>query len=79
LICPDKIESLGTEPLKKDLRDFGGWPVIEGDQWKVGEFSWTTETIYKMRQVGFSVGYLFDFTISPDFHEPTDAIITVSI
>ncbi len=68
---------MGTEPLKKVLHDFGGWPVVEGNGWKAGEVSWT-ETIYKMRKVGFSVDYLFDFTISSDLDEPTTAMITVT-
>jgi len=59
------IEERGLEPLKRILKKLGGWPVLEGDQWKIDNFKWY-ELIYKFREVGYSVDYLVDFSVTTD-------------
>ncbi|KAF6197918.1 hypothetical protein GE061_007661 [Apolygus lucorum] len=59
------IEEVGAEPVKQLLKAMGGWPVIEGDSWDVGSFSWLN-TVYNFRKEGFSVDYLIDFAVSTD-------------
>ena len=40
--CMDKerIEQLGSEPLKKTILDLGGWPVLMGDRWDGSGYIW---------------------------------------
>ena len=37
----DKLEEKGVEPLKLKLKEIGGWPVLEGDNWNSeNNFTW---------------------------------------
>ncbi|KOX75065.1 Membrane metallo-endopeptidase-like 1 [Melipona quadrifasciata] len=62
--CMNKtiIEQQGLDPLLNILRKLGGWPVLEGNQWNESEFNWK-ESVYKFRQMGYSVDYFIDFSI----------------
>ena len=64
----DNIERLGLEPIKDILRELGGWPVLEGPTWENrfgpgNPYIWY-EHIYKFREVGFSVDYFLDFSVT---------------
>jgi len=61
----EKIEDQGLLPLQKVLERMGGWPVVEGDKWVEEGFRWF-DMVYKFRNVGFSVDYLLDFSVTPD-------------
>ena len=65
--CMDKerIESLGTEPLKGILTALGGWPVLEGESWDGANYIWY-EQVYKFRAMGYSVDYFVDFSVTTD-------------
>ena len=45
----DKIEEVGLDPLKTMLKEMGGWPILEGDNWDENKFSWI-ETVYTFRR-----------------------------
>jgi len=36
----EAIEAKGLEPLKKELAEFGGWPVVNGNAWNEDAFNW---------------------------------------
>ena len=59
------IEQRGLEPVRGILKKLGGWPLLEGSQWKDEGFKWY-ELIYKFRQEGFSVDYFYDFSVVTD-------------
>ena len=66
----DNIEAMGLEPIKTILRQLGGWPVLEGPQWESqftlnNPYIWY-EQVYKFRQVGYSVDYFVDFSVTTD-------------
>ncbi|XP_023345566.1 neprilysin-2 [Eurytemora carolleeae] len=61
----DLIEELGIEPLHKLLKQLGGWPTLEEDTWTGEGFKWY-ELIYKFRNLGYSVDYLVDFSVTTD-------------
>lgn len=63
--------------MKEILKTLGGWPVLEGDKWKDGDFDWR-QSVYKFRQVGYSVDYFIDFSVGIDFKNSTKRIIDVS-
>lgn len=65
-----RAEEKGLEPLKDILAGFGGWPVVVGDSWDEESFIWY-EMIYKFRQVGYSVDYFIDFSITADLKNST--------
>ncbi|XP_063701659.1 neprilysin-2-like [Culicoides brevitarsis] len=64
-ICMNKthIAQQGEEPILKLLKIFGGSPAIEGQTWDETKFSWV-DTVKKFRQMGISVDYLIDFSVS---------------
>ncbi|KAK6634979.1 hypothetical protein RUM44_000228 [Polyplax serrata] len=74
--CMNKkgIASRGHKPLLDLLEKLGGWPVLEGPNWKVGDFDWK-ETVYKFRKFGYSVDYFIDFSIGVDLKNSTVRII----
>ncbi|CAL4124487.1 unnamed protein product, partial [Meganyctiphanes norvegica] len=37
------IETLGAKPLLELLRDLGGWPVLDGDDWNETGFNWVEQ------------------------------------
>jgi len=40
-IDEDTLERKGVEPLKRKLKEIGGWPVLEGDNWNSeNNFTW---------------------------------------
>ena len=65
--CMNKelIEKRGVEPLMEVLKELGGWPVLEGSKWNGDGFKWY-EQMYKHREIGFSVDYFYDFSVSTD-------------
>ncbi|XP_035220885.1 neprilysin-2-like [Stegodyphus dumicola] len=61
--CMDlkSIEAKGSEPLKKVLKDLGGWPVVEGENWDPDSFNWM-ETHFKIRRMGYNPNILIDLS-----------------
>ena len=47
------------------LKELGGWPVLEGSKWNGDGFKWY-EQMYRHREIGFSVDYFYDFSVSTD-------------
>lgn len=72
------IEQQGLNPLLNILQKLGGWPVLEGDQWNENEFNWK-ESVYKFREMGYSVDYFIDFSIGVDLKNSTKRTIDVRI
>ena len=68
--CMDvgKIQDLGLEPIKQILEELGGWPVLLGPNgtWtSQNNYIWY-EQVYKFREIGYSVDYLIDFSVTTD-------------
>lgn len=79
--CMNKtlIEERGLKPLLNILERFGGWPVIEGDEWNDnGDWGWTW-AIKQFRKVGYSMDYIFDFSIGIDLQKTVSRVIDVSV
>lgn len=71
------IEERGLDHVKILLKKLGGWPVLEGTEWNVGEFTWL-QSVYKFRDAGFSVDYFIDFSVTTDLKNSTKRTIDVS-
>ncbi|XP_077302517.1 M13 family metallopeptidase neprilysin 2 isoform X2 [Arctopsyche grandis] len=70
------IESRGVEPLHKILKKLGGWPLLEGPEWKESEFTWM-DIVYKMRKIGYSIDYFIDTSVGVDVKNSTKRVIDV--
>merc|ERR1719370_689815 len=70
------IEERGTEPLKEILAKMGGWPVVDGDTWDESKFEWS-QNIYTNRKLGYSIDYLFDFSVTTNIKNSTWRIIDI--
>lgn len=77
--CMNKtaIEEDGFDSIKKMIKNYGGWPIIDGYDWKEYDFNWIT-TLYKFRDDGHIVDYFFDTSIGSDMRNTTRRTITVS-
>lgn len=71
------IEEKGLTPLLNNLRKLGGWPVLEGEKWNDGDFTWK-DSVYKFRKLGYSVDYFIDFGVSVDLKNNSRRLIDVS-
>ena len=57
-----EIEKKGLEPILKDLKILGGWPVLEKNLWKDENFDWKN-TLQKLGNLGYKTNYLFEFGV----------------
>lgn len=75
-VCMNKtqIENQGLDHMKYILKHLGGWPVLEGDHWNEGDFSWRS-SVYKFRKYGYSVDYFIDFSVGVNLKNSTERLI----
>ncbi|XP_008552123.1 neprilysin-2 [Microplitis demolitor] len=79
-ICMNQsaIEKDGLSPLLSKLNKLGGWPVLQGNKWNEDTFNWTN-SLYLLRDMGYSVEYLFGFEIESDYKNNTRKIININL
>ncbi|XP_035221572.1 neprilysin-2-like [Stegodyphus dumicola] len=70
----ERIQQKGSEPLKKVLKDLGGWPVVEGENWNETSFEWI-DSIEQMSKKGYNHNILMGLSILPDDKNNTIQII----
>jgi len=61
----DKLEVLGVQPLLDMMKELGGWPLLEGDDWDADNFNWWTWT-HRVNRVGLSIDSLLTFSLGAD-------------
>uniref|UniRef100_A0ABD2WDE5 Neprilysin-2 n=1 Tax=Trichogramma kaykai TaxID=54128 RepID=A0ABD2WDE5_9HYME len=76
--CMNKtaIENQGLQTVHKILKELGGWPVLMGDEWSDGDFSWK-ESVYKFYKAGFANDYFIDISVTSDLKNSTKRIIDI--
>ncbi|KAK7071727.1 NEDD8 protease nep2 [Halocaridina rubra] len=72
----ERIEQRGVEPLQEILELMGGWPVVEGENWDASSFNWNTN-IYINRKLGYSLDYIFDFSVTTNIKNSSWRIIDI--
>lgn len=77
LILSERIKEQGLKPLKDILRKMGGWPVLDGAAWNTSAFQWN-HNIYINRDLGYSIDYIVDFSVTTNIKNSTWRIIDVS-
>lgn len=77
--CMNKtaIEEDGLKTINEMIKNYGGWPIIEGYDWNEYDFSWLN-TLYKFRDDGHLVDFFFDTSVGSDMRNTTRRTITVS-
>ena len=67
------IEARGQQPLLTVLRALGGWPLLEAGAWeaKAETFKWY-ELVWRFRELGYSVDYLLDFSVTADLRNKSE-------
>ena len=76
-INEEKLEELGVTPMQKKLKEFGGWPVVEGDDWADERNFSAWEWTYKVSEAGFEKDHLIKFFISVDDKNTSWRIISL--
>ncbi|XP_014207873.1 neprilysin-2-like [Copidosoma floridanum] len=74
--CMNKthIEEEGMDPLHRNLKELGGWPVLMINSWVEGNWSWK-DTTYKLRNKGYSINYFINIRIDSDYKNSSKNII----
>lgn len=70
------MEKESDEQLSYLIENFGGWPVVEGDQWSKLTFDWVEATI-RMRNLGYGFSQFISINVMTDFKNNTRHIIGV--
>lgn len=73
----ERIQKESVSYLLNQLKQLGGWPVLEGDAWKHNNFSWT-DTLYQLRQKGFGENSLLVLTVLLDLKNATRRHLVVN-
>lgn len=72
-----QLNAAGIEPLLEFLDNYGGWPVVKGDQWNENQWDWLTVK----RQVfedGFLDDIILEFSIRADYKNSSKQTLFVS-
>lgn len=56
------VEAMGLEPFIKILRQIGGWPAVEGEQWNEQDWDWIKK-VRIMRDIGLTTSYLVSTSV----------------
>lgn len=77
--CMNKtiIEQRGNAPLTDLLNEYGGWPVVKGDEWNEAGWDWL-DVIKRYRQGGLDTNILFSFTVTNNLKNTTTRVLDVS-
>lgn len=70
------IEDVGTAPVMSRITAMGGWPTLLAS-WDGLNWSWE-RTIANLRANGYSVSYIFTFSVTTDQQNSTRRIGRVS-
>ena len=68
------MEELGVKPLQDLLKGFGGWPVLEGDEWQGDDFKWW-EWTYNMNDAGLGVDSLVGISLGADDKNTSNRVL----
>lgn len=72
------LEQRGNAPLIDMLNDYGGWPVLKGDEWIEAGWDWI-DAIKRFRQDGLDPNIVFTVYASADLKNSTTRKIYVSL
>ncbi|KAJ8929161.1 hypothetical protein NQ314_018185, partial [Rhamnusium bicolor] len=59
------IEAEGLKKIKQIFKQIGGWPTLDGNNWRKSEFDWK-EAVHKLRRLGVNFDFFFSITVDRD-------------
>ncbi|EJW72256.1 hypothetical protein WUBG_16837, partial [Wuchereria bancrofti] len=65
IIVYQELEATGASSMRKLLRDLGGWPVLEGRNWKPWDNSWEKQLAHIMNRTGVNA-IILELAVSHD-------------
>ncbi|XP_014207875.1 neprilysin-2-like [Copidosoma floridanum] len=68
------IEEEGLDPLHRNLKELGGWPVLMNNSWVEDDWSWT-ESVYKLRKMGYLFNFFIDLSVYTHLKNNTKRVI----
>ncbi|RZF35771.1 hypothetical protein LSTR_LSTR012069 [Laodelphax striatellus] len=76
--CMNKavIEEKGAKPMLSILKELGGWPVLEGSNWKEADWDWK-KSVYSNRKKGLPTNYFINCHVSTDIKNSSARVIVV--
>uniref|UniRef100_A0A1I8F0B1 Peptidase family M13 containing protein n=1 Tax=Wuchereria bancrofti TaxID=6293 RepID=A0A1I8F0B1_WUCBA len=72
----EELEATGASSMRKLLRDLGGWPVLEGRNWKPWDNSWEKQLAHIMNRTGVNA-IILELAVSHDPLNSSKFIIEV--
>lgn len=66
----ERLEELGVRPMLDTLKSFGGWPVLEGEDWVSEGYQWW-EQVYKASEGGFGKNNIVYISVATDDKDST--------
>lgn len=70
------IEFESMNRMKGILKDIGGWPLLDGHNWKEKDFDWVS-TVRKLRKIGINYEPFFKVQVDIDSENSEKFIINV--
>ncbi|CAL8117858.1 unnamed protein product [Orchesella dallaii] len=73
------IERLGFQPLKKVLKELGGWPVLLGNEWRSAPDSWQKweNLVVWFKELGLNLDYFMRISVEQDLQNVEKRYITI--
>src|SRR5699024_1380281 len=72
-----EIEANSLQKFTGIIKNTGGWPVVEGNEWNEENFDWIS-TSYKFMKIGLTPYMILNFQMQPDITNSTRNVLFVS-
>lgn len=66
----------GIQPLIDILEQYGGWPVVKGDEWESDDWNWL-EMSKNMSTNGLPANFILEASVGPDLENTSKNILKV--
>lgn len=70
------VEAEGLRGIKEIFRQIGGWPTLDGSNWRDSQFDWK-DVVHKLREIGISFEFFLILAVQTD-KDSTRYVLNVS-
>ncbi|XP_015840924.1 neprilysin-2 isoform X1 [Tribolium castaneum] len=70
------IEAEGLKRMKQIFKQIGGWPTLNGNNWRKDSFDWK-DAVHKLRQMGINFEYFFILALQRDRIHPDKYVLNI--